>query len=447
MKLREKLKEAGSVKNFILHTSFALMATSGVSYVLGLVRDHVFANKFGAGAELDVYNASFTVPDLFLSVFATAALSAAFVPIFVKIREGSNERAMKYASKVLSFILSALFCAIVIYELAVGFFADYLVPGFTAEQKAQYILLVRLMLLSPLFFTVSNTIGGILISTKDFLWYGLSPVFYNIGIIFGATVLVGIFGLPGLVLGTLTGGVLHMGIRLTTAYKRGFRFRFDFGVDENLKETVKLMLPAILPLVLWQILLNWFVRLASQLPEGSVTVYNFSRNFQSALVSLVGISIALAAFSELSTLAAEGKIKEFKAVVKKKAIFVFGFTALAAVALAVVAKLMISVLLGGGEFGEEAVNLTALMLAVYCISIPFESLMYLLAKAHYALKNTMRPSLIYAGAIMVIIGLSAELVGKIGIFAIPVSFAIGLILQILVLTWSLKELVTSKIVS
>ena len=444
MKLVEKFRQAGSVKNLILHTSFALMATSGVSYMLGLVRDRIFANKFGAGAELDVYNASFTIPDLFLSVFATAALSAAFVPIFVKIRDGSNERAMKYAAKVLSFILTGLFCAIVIYALAVPFFADFLVPGFSAEQKRDYILLVRLMLLSPLFFTVSNTIGGILISTKDFLWYGLSPVFYNLGIIFGATVLVGIFGLPGLVFGTLTGGILHMAIRLTTAYKRGFRFKFDFEIDEDLRQTVRLMLPAILPLALWQVLLNWFVRLASELPEGSVTVYNFSRNFQSALVSLVGISIALAAFSELSTLAVEGRIAEFKAVVKKKAIFVFGFTALAAVCLAVVAKLMISILLGGGEFGEEAVNLTALMLAVYCISIPFESLMYLLAKAHYALKNTLRPSLIYAGAIVVIIGLSGVLVNYIGIFAIPVSFAVGLILQILVLTVSLKDLVKKR---
>ncbi|EKD63797.1 MAG: hypothetical protein ACD_51C00198G0001, partial [uncultured bacterium] len=87
-----------------------------------------------------------------------------------------------------------------------------------------------------------------------------------------------------------------------------------------------------------------------------------------------------------------------------------------------------------------AVNLTALMLAVYCISIPFESLMYLLAKAHYALKNTLRPSLIYAGAIMVIIGLSAVLVNYIGIFAIPVSFAVGLAGQIVVLGFSLRKL-------
>ncbi|HAU39575.1 MAG: virulence factor MVIN family protein, virulence factor [Candidatus Peregrinibacteria bacterium GW2011_GWF2_43_17] len=445
-KFRHKKEEAGGVRNLILHTSFALMLTSGTSYMLGLIRDKIFANKFGAGGELDIYNASFTIPDLFLSVFATAALSAAFVPIFVKIREKSDKIAMEYASKVLSFILTGLLCAITLYAIFVPFFVDSLVPGFSAEQKSSYILLVRLMLLSPLFFTVSNTLGGILISTKDFLWYGISPVLYNLGIILGATVFYEIFGLPGLVLGTITGGVFHMSARLITSFKRGFRFKINFKIDQNIKDTIKLMLPAIIPLALWQVLLNWFVRLSSELPEGSVTVYNFSRNFQSALVSLVGISIALAAFSELSKLSAEGKIEEFKKVVRKKTVFVFGFTTLAALCLALASKLTISILLGGGEFGEESVKLTSLMLAVYCISIPFESLMYLFAKAHYALKNTLRPSLIYAFSILVIIATSAILKNHIGIFSIPVSFAIGMCLQVVGLHLSLKFLMSKLII-
>jgi len=441
-KFRRKKEEAGSLKNLFFHTSFALMLTSGTSYMLGLVRDKIFANKFGASGELDIYNASFTVPDLFLSVFATAALSAAFVPIFVKIREKNEKTAMEYASKILSFILTGLLFAISAYAIFVPLFVNSLVPGFSAEQKENYVLLVRLMLLSPFFFTISNTLGGILISTKDFLWYGISPVLYNLGIILGATVFYEIFGLPGLVLGTLTGGILHMSARLATSFKRGFRFKINFKIDENLKDTVKLMLPAIIPLALWQVLLNWFVRLASQLPEGSVTVYNFSRNFQSALVSLVGISIALAAFSELSKLSAENKMDEFKKTVRKKTIFVFGFTALAALCLAIASKMMIKILLGGGEFGEESINLTALMLAVYCISIPFESLMYLLAKAHYALKNTIRPSVIYASSILVIIATSAILKNELGIFAIPVSFAIGMSLQVIGLHLSLRFLIS-----
>lgn len=440
-KLHRKKEEAGSIKNLILHTSFALMLTSGTSYMLGLVRDKIFASKFGAGEELDIYNASFTIPDLFLSVFATAALSAAFVPIFVKLKEKNDKTAMEYASKILSFILAGLFCAIILYAIFVPFFANSLVPGFNAEQKNSYVLLVRLMLLSPLFFTISNTLGGILISTKDFLWYGISPVLYNLGIILGVTVFYEILGLPGLVLGTLTGGILHMSTRLIASFKKGFRFKINFKIDQNLKDTVKLMLPAIIPLALWQVLLNWFVRLSSELPEGSVTVYNFSRNFQSALVSLVGISVALAAFSELSRLSAERKFEEFKKVIREKTIFVFGITTLAALCLALISKLIISILLGGGEFGEEAVKLTSSMLAVYCVSIPFESLMYLFAKAHYALKNTIRPSLIYAFSILAIIIASAILKNHIGIFSIPVSFGVGMCLQVIGLYLSLRLLI------
>jgi len=192
---------------------------------------------------------------------------------------------------------------------------------------------------------------------------------------------------------------------------------------------------------MWQILLIWFVRLASGLPEGSVTIYSFSRNFQSVPVSLLGIAIALAAFSKLSHLAAGKEFVEFRRVVVQKGLRIVVATGVAAIALAIVSKFVISVLLGGGAFDEAAVALTASMLAIYCISVPLESLMHLLARAHYALKNTWRPSLIHVLSIAVIMEVSYFLVGEIGIYAIPVSFAVGLGVQIGLLLVSLRGLV------
>ena len=77
-KLLAKKEEAGGFRNLFLHTALALTITSGLSYFLGLIRDKSFAYKFGASSELDVYNAAFVVPDLFLAVLVTSALSAAF---------------------------------------------------------------------------------------------------------------------------------------------------------------------------------------------------------------------------------------------------------------------------------------------------------------------------------------------------------------------------------
>ena len=57
------------------------------SYLLGLVRDRTFARTFGAGAELDAYNAAFVLPELLLDVLVAAGLAAPFVPIFLRPAE------------------------------------------------------------------------------------------------------------------------------------------------------------------------------------------------------------------------------------------------------------------------------------------------------------------------------------------------------------------------
>ena len=62
-----------------------LSALTFASYVMGLVRDRTFARTFGAGSELDVYNAALVLPELALDVLVVAGLSSAFVPVFARL--------------------------------------------------------------------------------------------------------------------------------------------------------------------------------------------------------------------------------------------------------------------------------------------------------------------------------------------------------------------------
>ena len=50
------------------------------AYVAGLVRDRIFARTYGAGPELDAYNAAFVLPELLLDVLVASGLTAPFVP-------------------------------------------------------------------------------------------------------------------------------------------------------------------------------------------------------------------------------------------------------------------------------------------------------------------------------------------------------------------------------
>lgn len=443
-KFQQKKESAGSFKNLLYHTAFTLTFTSGLSYALGLLRDRTFAQTFGASSTLDVYNAAFVVPDLFLAVFAVGALSAAFVPIFTQLDKENKEKAITYTNQILNLCLIILVVVSGIFALILPYVVDQLVPGFSPEQQHEYIHVTRLMLLSPLFFTLSNMFGNVLISLKEFLWYGLSPALYNLGIIIGVLLFAPHFQTIGIVMGTILGAFLHLLVRVPSMIRYGYRPQWTLGFTPAMKETAWLMLPKIAQLAMWQLMLWWFVRLTSQLPTGSTTIYSFARNFQSVPVSLVGIAISLAAFAELSTAAAEKKYRKFGEIIKSRGIKTAVYTGLAGGALALFSYPVIKLLLGGGEFDETAIKATAMLLMVYTISIPFESGMHLLARAHYALKNTQRPSLIHVSTIAVTMGVSAMLLDKVGLYAIPIGFTSGLVIQIGLLTISLYQLLRSK---
>jgi putative peptidoglycan lipid II flippase len=437
---QKKRHEAGGLKNLLLHTAFALTFTSGLSYGLGLVRDKTFAYTFGASSELDVYNAAFVIPDFFLALLVTGALSAAFVPIFSNLDEHDKKQAIAYTNQILNFGLLILAIFAGLFAWFLPHWVEFLVPGFSPEQQEIYIKVTRLMLISPFLFTISNTFGNVLISIKEFLWYGLAPVMYNVGIIVGVFVFAPKFDVLGLVMGTVLGAALHLLIRTPAVVRYGWRPEAKLEISGDIKETIWLMIPKMFQIGMWQVLLWWFIRLASNLEEGSVTIYAFARNFQSVPVSLVGIAIALAAFSELSHLAAEKKYREFGQTIRRKGIMIVAYTGAAAIVLALVAHPAIQLLLGGGEFNDEAVAATASLLVVYCLSVPLESGMHLLARAHFALKNTWRPSAIHVTTIAWTMVLSAYWVNTIGLFAIPAAFAVGLTIQITLLVVSLYQL-------
>lgn len=445
-KFLKQLKEPGNFKTLLFHSSWSLTLTAGLSYFFGLLRDRIFAHEFGLSRTLDIYNAAFVIPDMMLGVLVGTALSAAFVPIFTKLYDEKKSLGYAYAHQIISWGVGLVLIVGLITGLFLPYFAHLLVPGFEGQDLQQYILLTRVMLISPILFTLSNAYGRILISTKEFFWWGLSPALYNIGIILGVMFLVPKFGIVGLVMGTVTGVLLHLINRLRPLLGKKYRFRnkVDFTYSPEVKETIKLMLPKIIQYGMWFVMLMAFTSIASSLPDGSVAAYNYARNFQSLPVSLLGIAIAMAMYPTLSHDAGKGNYKKFRRDFKKNRVKSLVYTTLAAIALALLSKFVVTLLLGGGKFGQEDINLLASMLVVYCFAVPLESMMHAYHRAYYSLRNTIIPAFLHASIIILTIITAKILAPIIGIYAIPASFAGWLFVQVIVLATAFPFLLKKR---
>ena len=409
------------------------------SYVMGLVRDRIFARTFGAGAELDAYNAAFVLPELLLDVLVEAGLAAPFIPIFLQLRTGADPDAGdRFARSILTAAVVVMGAAALLMFVFAEATTGFIAPGFAGDQRDLYVSLFRVMLVTPILFAASLTLGQVLLAEQRFFWYGIAPLLYNAGIILGTLGLSDAAGIYGPAIGAVIGAAIHLGSRFVGLRGSPFRARFGWNAPRaSIREFVRLMLPKMVSHPVEPMTFLFFTRIATGLEEGSVTAVSFARNFQSVPVSLVGVAFALAAFPMLSTAYATGERRTFLRLLGSNLASIALITTAAAIALAVVGELAIRVLLGGGAFDARDVALTSLVLGAFAISIPFESVGHLLSRGIYATRHTLLQVLSSLAGLAVTVLVTAILVDGIGIVAIPVGFAAGQAVKVVLLGLSL----------
>ena len=138
-----------------------LSVLSLVYFATGIVRNRVFANTYGAGAELDAYNAAFRIPEIALDVLVAAGLTAPFVPIYSRLRadEGHDRSANDFGRTVLTGAVALMTIASVVIFLAAPWLAGVVGHGFDPATQDLYVQLVRINCLAQVMFAASIALG------------------------------------------------------------------------------------------------------------------------------------------------------------------------------------------------------------------------------------------------------------------------------------------------
>ncbi|MBU1164740.1 murein biosynthesis integral membrane protein MurJ [Patescibacteria group bacterium] len=427
-------------------TSAAIIvgAASLISRILGILRDRVLAGEFGAGYELDIYYASFRIPDLIFNLLVLGAISAGFIPIFVsylkrgKVKEILGFKSQKKAWQVANLVLNSLIVCMIVATIILIIFAPILVrliaPGFTDEQLDLTANLTRIMFLSPILLGISAIIGGILQSFKRFFVYSLAPIFYNIGIIIGALYLVDYFGIYGLAWGVVLGAFLHLAIQVPATYNLGYRYTWilDFK-DKGLRRIIKMMVPRTLSLGITQINLLVITIIASTLAVGSITVFNFANNLQSFPLGIFGISFAIAAFPTLAELASKKNLDKFIESFSSTFRQILFLVIPSSVLLLILRAQIVRIVLGTGRFDWEDTVMTLNTLGFFALSLFAQSLIPLLARAFYSFHDSKTPFLTGLFSAVVNIILSLLFIKRYDVAGLALAFSISSILNFVLL--------------
>jgi len=410
------------------------------SYVVGLLRDRAFARTFGAGSDLDVYNAALVLPELVLDVLVFAGLSAAFVPVFTRTDGDDRAAGVAFARTILTTATMTMAVAVGVLFVIAPWTVQLVAPGFDAQQAALYTSLFRQMCLTALVFAVSFALGELLVARQRFLAYGIAPLLYNLGIVLGALVLGPRMGIEGVAVGTLIGSLLHLAVRVIGARRTGFRYRPAWAVRTGeFREYVRLAIPRAIAQPIEAITFLFFTSVASGMAAGSVSSVSFARNFQSVPVSLIGIAFSVAAFPVLSQVAATGDRLRFRRLVRENVVIIGVLSALAGIALALVAGLAIRALLAGDAFDDSDVATTTALLVAFAISVPLEALSHMLSRSVFATRETVLPVIASVAGLLTVILSVVALRPTQGLVALPLGFAAGMAVRLAILALALRH--------
>ena len=430
-----------SAGRVLVTASLILTAAALASRLLGWIRLLVIGSQFGAGRELDAWFAAFRIPDAIFQLVVAGALSAALIPVFSSYRaRGQEVEAWRLASSVINLVLIALAGLSLVMAIFAPVLVPIVAPGFDAPTTELAVRMTRVMLISPVLIGMGAVVTGILNSYQQFTVPAIAPLLYNLAIIAAAIFLAPIMGVEGLAVGVAVGSLAHLAIQVPSLARVGQRYDLTIGLAHpGVRRVAWLMGPRMLGLAAGQ--LNFLVStvLASGLPEGSLTAYNYAFQLSQIPVGVVGVSIAVALFPTLSQDAALGRIGAIRSQVAG-AIRVLLFVAAPLIAVMIVLREpLTAVFYQYGAFGEDATERTSSALLFFAVGLGGHIVVHVLTRTFYAMQDTRTPVTWAIVAVAINVPLMAWLVGPMGVEGLALALSISAVLEVLGLLWSLHR--------
>jgi len=368
-----------------------------VSRVLGFVRDFLIARIFGAGLLTDAFFVAFKIPNLLRRLFAEGAFSQAFVPI---LGEYKNRTGAEDTKTLIDSIATVLFLALVV-AAALGMAAAPIIvyvtaPGFAAEPEKFALTVQMLRITFPyiVFISLVALSAGILNTWNRFSVPAVTPTLLNVAFIVGALFFADWFDPPVVVLAwaVFIGGALQLAYQVPFLARLGLlpRWRLDLS-HPGLRRVLLLMLPAAFGVSVGQISILLNQIFASYLQTGSISWLYYADRLMELPAGVLGVAVGTILLPSLSKYHATANQAEYSRLLDWGMRITVLLAVPAAVALAVLALPLVTMLFQYGRFTEDDAWMTRQALVAYSVGLLGLILVKILAPGFYARQNVATP--------------------------------------------------------
>jgi len=368
-----------------------------VSRVFGFIRDVLTAAILGAGPVADAFFVAQRLPNLFRSLFAEGAFSAAFVPLASgALAEGGKPAVRAFAEEAFAVLFTTLLVFVLLGEIFMPWLMAVIAPGFSAEPGKfdLVVTLTRITFPYLLFISLTALQGGLLNAVDRFAAPAATPILLNLFLI-AALWLMAHFGWQdgqALAWALSAAGVAQFLWLMVSCARAGVGLRLRWPrLTPRIKDTLRIMGPGVLGAGVTQLNLVISTALASLLPSGSVSYLYYADRLNQLPLGVVGIAVGTAILPSLSRQVRTGDTAGAMTTQNRGLELALLLTLPAAAALIVLAQPILSVLFERGAFGPAEAAATAAALSAYAVGLPAFVLVKVLAPGFFAQRDTATP--------------------------------------------------------
>jgi putative peptidoglycan lipid II flippase len=411
----------------LARTTAVFSLATGLSRVLGLVREIVAKSYFGVTGPINAFEMAFLVPNTIRALVADAALSSAFVPVFSDlIEKGERKRAWRVASSLFWLTLLGLGGVTALFVVV----SPWVMPLFYPRDHHLLVGLSQVLFPIVALLGVSGIVVGILNTYDEFSIPALTPVAWNLVIIAGL-----VLGIPRAhgtdhklyvyAVAILVGTFVQ--VLLPVPWLRGKDGRLRMVIDWRdpaVRQVFKLMLPVTLGLGLINI---------NALIDGTIGSWLVSRNAPASITAafriymlpqgMFSVAVATVLFPSLARFASRGDLGGFRDTTALGLRQIAFLLVPASMVSAVLAEPIVRIIYQRNAFTPSQTPIVAACLAAFSAGLTFNGTMLMLNRAFFSLQENWVPTAV-ALANLFVNGLLDVAFSPLGIWGIPLATSV-----------------------
>lgn len=391
------------------------------SRVLGLAREIVLSNLFGASSAVSAVKVATNIPLAFYDLLIGGHVNSAIIPILSEIASRDGQRALW---QLVSILISAVTVMLAVLVLVLELLAPQIVSvAGGAEFVELAASLLRITAPALVFMALFAVLSATLYALREFTWPAFAGAAFNGTVVIITFVFAGQYGVSAFALGWLVGALVQLLLQLPGLHDARLHFTLNWK-HPALRQIMVLYAPVMFSLVMDTLVIRTFsYNLASQTGEASIGYMGWATTLIQFPHGLVATAISVAILPTLSRQATnnDDSGRSFKETLGSGLRLVITLIVPAAVGLFIMAIPIIALLFEHGKFTAQDTIMTALTLRLYLLGLPFAAVDLLLVYAFYARQDTFTPALIGLVSMLVYMVVAVMLMPTCGLFSLMLA--------------------------